>query len=148
MRTMFCNRLSLGIVAAALCSCSAAATDPYSGAVAGGVGGTAVGAGTGAIIGSVISNGDVGKSALLGAGIGLPVGILAGVAYTNTVQNNKISDNNEMIQANHERIRQQQHELDYLRNDIRDDSSSRAVNPDPESIQYQYRGPSLGNPRR
>lgn len=132
----------------ALSACSSAGTSVYQDAAVGGVGGAAIGAGTGAIIGSTIKNGAVGKSALLGGAIGLPVGILAGVAYTNYAQNGEIADNKARIDANREHILQQERELDYLRNGMRDDSSSKTVNPDQERIEHQYQGPTLGNPFR
>lgn len=132
------------LLALSACATSETATN----ATAGGLMGTAAGAGTGAIVGSVISNGDVGQSALLGGAIGLPVGILAGVAYSNHSQSVAIEDNQERIINNKLHIMQQDRELDYLRNKIRDDSSSKTVQPDPSEIEYEYLGPSLGNPYR
>lgn len=128
--------------------CSSAGTNVYQDAAVGGVGGTAVGAGTGAIIGSVISNGSVAKSALLGGAIGLPVGILAGVAYHNASVSGEIADNQEQIRMNREIILERERELEYLRGKIRDDSSSKTVNPSQDRIQELYEGPTLGNPYR
>ena len=111
MRSFAAHRISALALMVVLSACSAAQTDPMAGAAVGGVTGAAVGAGTGAIIGASIKNGAVGKSALLGGAIGLPLGILAGVAYTNTTQNNSIAENSETLRANHERMLAQEREL-------------------------------------
>ena len=129
-----------------LSACSSSTTTAN--ATAGGMMGTAAGVGAGAIVGSVISNGDVGQSALLGGAIGLPVGILAGVAYSNYSDSAEIADNTERIIENKQHIIQQDRELEYLRNKIRDDSSTSEVGPDSDDIEYEYLGPSLGNPYR
>ncbi len=148
MRAFSAQRFSALTLLLALSACSAAQSNPYAGAAVGGASGAAIGAGTGAIIGASIKNGAVGDSALLGGAIGLPIGILLGVAYTNSTQSSDIADNAEELKANHERLLAQEREIEYLRNEIRDDSSSRMVNPDRERIEHQYLGPSLGNPRR
>jgi len=62
-----------------LSGCSARMTEgEKDSAIAGGIVGPIVGAGAGAAIGASIANGDIGMSALVGAGVGLPLGI-AGV---------------------------------------------------------------------
>lgn len=137
-----CMRSFLLLGALSLGACS---SEMGTNAAAGGAMGTAAGAGTGAIIGSVISNGDVGESALLGGAIGLPLGILGGVMYTNYSESSQIEENNERIINNREHILQQERELNYMRNKIREDSSSDAVQPDPDLIEHQHLGPSLGN---
>jgi uncharacterized membrane protein YebE (DUF533 family) len=136
------------LTSCALISCAPAGTSTVQDAAVGGLGGAAVGAGTGAIIGSVISNGDVAKSALVGGAIGIPVGIIAGLAFRNASQNGEIADQREAIEENKQHILQQERELEYMRNEIRDDSSSKTVNPGLDRIEHQYNGPSLGNPFR
>lgn len=112
----------------------------------GAVGGSALGAGTGAIIGAVIANGDIASSALLGGAIGLPVGLAIAAAYDynseRTIQEAKDSD----IRRNQSELLARQRYIDELREELRSDSP--AGNPAEERQEYQYMGPSLGNPYR
>ncbi len=111
-------------------------------AVVGGVTGAAVGAGTGAAIGSAISHGDVGASALLGAGVGLPVGILSAVAIQSMMEKSEIEKNNDIIQANYQYIMTRQREIDELRERLTEDSLR--LTPDKSLRSDIYTGPTIG----
>lgn len=125
-----------------LCSC-AAFEDPYlrDGAI-GGVGAAGIGAGAGALIASNMVNGDVGQSALVGGAIGLPVGIVAGVAYRSYVEQSQLDDYQRKIRENHEYIAGRQLEIDRLRGEIDEDSF--AIEPDTALRSRIYTGPTIG----
>jgi len=124
------------------CGC-AAFDDPYvrDGAV-GGIGAAGIGAGAGALIARNMVNGDIGKSALVGGAIGLPVGIAAGVAYRSYVEQSRLDDNRARILENQEYIIGRQREIDRLRAEI--DEESFAIEPDTSLRGYIYTGPTVG----
>ena len=117
--------------------------DPYvaSGTVGGAVG-AGIGAGTGALIARNMVNGDIAESALIGGAIGLPVGILAGVAYRSYQEQSEVDDNSQMIRENYEYITRRQYEIDRTREAIVEDSF--AIEPDKSLRTYIYTGPSIG----
>ena len=117
--------------------------DPYvaSGTVGGTIG-AGVGAGTGALIANNMVNGDIGESALIGGAIGLPVGILAGVAYQSYQEQSEEDDNSQKIRENYEYITRRQYEIDRTREAIIEDSF--AIEPDKTLRTYIYTGPSIG----
>lgn len=86
--------------------------------------GTAAGAGVGAAIGSAISNGDVAGSAMLGAGVGLVVGVAGTYAYEKIQVHNEIIDNDNSIEANRLQILSAQTELDKRRAEAMADSNN------------------------
>ena len=117
--------------------------DPYvaSGTV-GGAAGAGIGAGTGALVASNMVNGDVAQSALLGGAIGLPIGILAGVAYQSYQEQSQLDDNSQKIRENYEYIKRRQQEIDRTREEINEESF--AIQPDKEMRSYIYTGPTIG----
>lgn len=138
-------RLLALVSAAALCFCGCyQRVDPVArGAAVGGVAGSAVGAGTGALIGAAIAHGDIGASALLGAGIGLPVGMVLGAMYVKMHQDDTIERNEKRIVENRQQILRRHQEIEELRHRLHSDSAD--VHVDEELREYMYQGPSLGN---
>jgi uncharacterized membrane protein len=110
---------------------------------AGGAVGTAAGAGTGAIIGSVIANGDIGASALLGAGIGLPAGLIIGAIYDYYSEESVAERKRDLIKENQAQIFARQREIDALRDQIRYEGPQGL--PDEQLREYHYNGATLGN---
>jgi len=127
-----------------LASCSLFQTSSTTqGATYGGLGGAAVGAGTGALVGTMLTAGDVGASALLGAGIGLPVGAAVGYYYVKNKNEAELRENQRLIDLNHSTIVQRERELTELRERAELDSFTTEID---SSLQDDlYLGPSLGN---
>ncbi|MBN8548008.1 MAG: hypothetical protein J0M12_01695 [Deltaproteobacteria bacterium] len=148
MKTILLKKSLTVVAILALAACSSSSPSATTNVAAGGIMGAAAGTATGAIVGAAISNGNVGQSAALGAGIGIPVGMLAGAMYNEYSDSAAIEDNTMRIIHNKQQILEQEQELESMRNSIREDSSTEAVGPDSEDIEYQYLGPSLGNPYR
>lgn len=121
--------------------------DPYfeSGAV-GGLVGAGVGAGGGALVGSAIANGDVAMSALLGGAVGLPLGILAGVAYRSHQEKSELEKNDEIIRTNYEYIMARQMEIDRLHEALTEDSFR--ILPNKELRSEIYTGSTIGTYNR
>ena len=135
-------RFSFALLLIAGTACSTA-NDPYvESAAIGGVSGTLVGAGTGAAIGAMISNGDIAASALLGAGIGLPVGILAGIAYQNYTEESQLEENNRIIAQNFEYIKAREEKLLSMREEVLSDFQT--IEADTGYRDYYYTGATLG----
>jgi len=102
-----------------------------------------VGAGTGALVGTMLTAGDVGASALLGAGIGLPVGAALGYYYVKNKNEAELKENQRLIDINHSSIVQRERELIELREQAELDSFTIEID---SSLQDDlYLGPSLGN---
>lgn len=126
------------------CSCSTYKSDPVKDAAIGtGVAGTFIGAGAGALIGAAISNGDIGASALLGAGIGLPVGVLAGAWYARSMMDDRLAEYDDTIRRNDEIIESQRKEIDSLRKQT--DYDSRHLDIRMNNMERIHNGPSIGN---
>lgn len=136
-------RIFLGILFILGVSGCALFEDPYvaSGTV-GGVTGAGIGAGAGALIANNMVRGDVGESALVGSAIGLPVGVLAGVAYQAYQEESQLDDNSQKIRENYEYIKRRQQEIDRAREEINEDSF--AIQPDKGMRSYIYTGPTIG----
>jgi hypothetical protein len=111
--------------------------------VTGGVVGAAAGAGTGAIIGSVISNGDIAASTLLGAGLGIPAGLIIGAIYDYYSEESIAERKRDVIQENQAQIFARQKEIDSLREQIRYEGPQGL--PDDQLREYHYNGATLGN---
>lgn len=112
----------------------------------GGVGGAVAGAGLGAGIGAIIANGDIGASALMGTAIGLPVGLVVGYYYSDTLEAQELASYENQINDNHQAISDNQRRIEQLREEIRDDG--RAIQPDENLRDYYYTGSSIGTYRR
>ena len=136
-------KILLGFVALLGVSGCSLFEDPYvtSGTV-GGVAGAGIGAGAGALIAESMVRGDVGESALVGGAIGLPLGILAGVAYQSYKEQRELDDNSQKIRENYEYIKRRQQEIDRTREEISEDSF--AIKPDREMRTYIFTGPTIG----
>ncbi len=136
------KKLIFVVLSALFCfsGCETVRMDTFEGALVG----TAVGAGTGALVGATIKNGDVGKSALLGAGIGLPVGIATSLVTHALYQQTVVKDADEQIEENQRHIFETQRELERIRE--RQKTEIMAKSPDPSTEQILYLGSSLGNP--
>jgi len=124
--------------------CSGSSSD--NAALTGGVTGAAVGAGTGALIGSAMSNGNVGQSALVGGAIGIPVGIVAGLAIHEIGQADDRNELDSAIEKNTDRIVSNQHEIETIRQEVTAEQAS--IHVSDERAGYVYDGPTIGNPRR
>lgn len=142
----YMNRIGVLFCALSLGACSFNVTDPIHTGIAGGAGGAALGAGTGALIGSVISAGDVGASALLGAGVGLPIGAGIGYYYVATKNKRELAALDAEIESNQSIIDSTEAELIEARRIVLDGSYS--LSPDASQREELYTGPTLGNPRR
>lgn len=116
---------------------------PYakSGAI-GGASGALVGAGSGALIGAVIANGDIAASATLGAAIGLPAGILLGVAYQYYTEETELDENNSEIVQNYQYIVERQRQINELREEIAIDYQT--IRVDRRARDQIYVGPTIG----
>lgn len=125
-----------------LCACSGGSSSVVGGGVVGG----AVGAGTGAIIGSVIKNGAVGKSALLGGAIGIPVGMAIAAAIDYNSKESVEQRYIERVKQNQRMIFNQERQLEMWREEVRKNSPKGT--PAEELSENLYLGPSLGNPHR
>lgn len=109
-----------------------------------GFGGAALGAGTGAAFGSLISNGDIAKSAGLGAAIGFPAGIVLSLAadsiwsYRTAEKDysSEITEKQEKIVENNARIEEFRRQADR---EIPSD------NPSSYKRGKIYDGPTYGN---
>ncbi len=101
-----------------------------------------LGAGAGALVGSMISNGDVAKSALLGGAIGIPVGVLAGVAYRSHMEKKALEENEKIIKANYKYITARAVEIERLREKLTEDSFR--IVPDKNLRADIYTGPTIG----
>ncbi len=132
------------VAAALLQACAASSSDDA--ALVGGVTGAAVGAGTGALIGSAMSNGSVGKSALVGGAIGIPAGIVVGVAVHEIGQARERNSLDSAVERNSNRIRQNQEEIEEIRSDVIEEQGT--IRVDDSRAGYAYDGPTIGNPRR
>lgn len=145
MKIQIVKKLAVCLGAVSTIGCSGYTSGPQAGLI-GGIAGAGAGAGIGAIIGEVIDNGDVAKSALLGTAIGLPVGIILGVAYNNYQYNSLVDDNQEIIDENAEVIRAHQARIDELRAQYHDEASQ--IELDESNAATLYDGPTLGQYRR
>lgn len=135
-----------GLTAALLSGCSASSENYASDVAVGSVGGGALGAGTGAIVGSMITDGVIGSSAVLGAGIGIPVGAALGVLYSTYSVDRQLDRNEDLIQGNQRRYLETQQEIDALREQQLLDSKS--IELDENLGEHQYLGNTTGNPYR
>ena len=104
--------------------------------------GTVAGAAIGTAIGAAIEDGDIANSAMLGAGVGLAVGVVGTYAYKKIKIHNQIVGNDEAIEANRNEILAKQSELDSMRAAAIDDS--RDIEFDKSRPQRVYEGPTLG----
>jgi uncharacterized membrane protein YebE (DUF533 family) len=141
------KNLTLIVLLFGVMACSTATVSPLQQqALVGGAVGTVLGAGTGALVGSLIKNGNVGKSAALGAGIGLASGVLAAAAYHEYQEHKEMREYQGRIAANQYYLEDMQMEIGELRQRLQQEADELKLdNPAPS---YQYLGPSLGNPYR
>ena len=77
--------------------------------------GAAVGGGIGAIVGAVITDGVIAESALLGAGIGIPVAIAGKYVYYRYKEDGEIDQNNYIIKENYEVLTEDRKAIDHYR---------------------------------
>lgn len=137
------RRMILSLIICASFSLSACGLNPSEA----GFGGAALGAGAGALVGSVLSNGDIARSAGLGAAIGFPAGILISLAaesmldYHSTARKEK--DFSEEIAENQKKITQNNQELEVLRTEVRNEALSE--NPPSYKRGRVYDGATHGN---
>ncbi len=131
---------SLALTFLSGCSMSKETSDT---ALTWGAGGTVVGAGTGAAIGAAIANGDIATSTLLGAGVGLPVGIAAGLIYHSYRDDRLIEANEKLIKSNQKELGRAQTEIEAYREELFKDSAS--IEVDESMREYRFEGASLGN---
>jgi mannitol-specific phosphotransferase system IIBC component len=125
-----------------LSACSSSQSRYVEPGMTGGAGGAAIGAGTGAIIGSVIANGDIASSALLGAGIGLPVGAALAIYLQQQEDQKELRENDRVINYNKDLIIGREAEIARLKRSVTDDSHSLDLNYGNDSEKL-YLGPSL-----
>jgi hypothetical protein len=86
MRTVRMRASAFFLLALSACSISQTPAGNY---IAAAGGGALAGAATGAAVGGLLSNGDIGKSALLGSAIGLPAGLLLQYLLSDTLGTQK-----------------------------------------------------------
>ena len=128
LKLIFSSFLSISLASCGMLSSSGPSSEIATGAI----GGVAIGAGVGALVGSVIDNGDIAKSAMMGAGAGLAVGMAAGYAYQKIKIENEISDNRSDIESNREEILSKQQELDRMRAAVVEESRGIPVQRGPK----------------
>jgi hypothetical protein len=117
--------------------------DPYvADGTIGGLSGAGLGAGAGALVAMGMENGDIANSSLVGAAVGLPVGILLGVAYRSHIEQKILDENNEKIRQNYQYIMARQQEIEQVREDIREESF--AIEPDRSLKSHIYTGATIG----
>lgn len=100
--------------------------------------GTIIGAGTGAGIGAAISNGDPGKSALLGAAIGLVAGGITGAIVESQDEAKQRQEFIEKVRHNQQDIYNKEREIDILRRQV--ESETPHGLPPQETKKYLYGG--------
>lgn len=147
------NRCSLNIfdfslaalMLAVLVGCAPSPYPDMTHTVVGGTMGTAIGAGTGALIGSSMKDGDVGDSALVGAGVGLASGLALGAAHQSARDQDLIDRTDAQIKANRAFMIRSEVDLRQMREHIRMEGSSIQV----EEVEGQrlYVGPTIGTNR-
>ena len=121
--------------------CSSLSPEQKYGTV-GGVAGTGMGALVGASIGAGLKNGKIAESAMVGAGVGLPAGILLGVGMYRLKTSAEIMINDNHIQSTQAEINQGRLEIEQDRARLLDDATS--VGFINASEKYQYFGATLG----
>ncbi|MGI6680533.1 MAG: YMGG-like glycine zipper-containing protein [Bdellovibrionota bacterium] len=104
----------------------------------GALSGTLIGAGTGAGIGAVISDGDPGKSALLGAAIGLVAGGITGAIVERQDEEKQRREFLERVRHNQQDIYNKEREIDILRQQV--ESEIPHGLPPQETRKYLYGG--------
>lgn len=129
--------LAIGIIALSGCAAS-----QFSKPVSLGTAGTIIGGGAGALVGTLISNGDVGMSAALGAGVGAAAGIIAGY-YVEQEEQAELVRIREEISSQQRDIDARQKEIDALHQRALDESQR--GEPDDSMRGRLYDGPTLGN---
>ena len=77
--------------------------------------GAAIGGGVGAIVGAVITDGVIAESALLGAGIGVPVMIAGKYVYYRYKEDGEVNENNYIIKENFEALSENRQAIDHYR---------------------------------
>ena len=107
------------------------------GAIAGG----ALGAGTGALIGSQIPNGVVAASAITGAVVGVPAGIILAVGYAQYQKGAALREARGQVEDNEAMIEQRNQQIDQLRQELTEESFT-AQTEDGDSDRL-YPGPTL-----
>jgi hypothetical protein len=107
-----------------------------------GLAGGALGAGSGALIGSVIKDGNVWKSAGLGALIGVPTSLAVSKYYTDYVEEKKLREEQQLIVDQQQEIFSNERKLERLRNQTFNDSS---VELDESRRNVQFDGETLGS---
>lgn len=125
-----------------MASCSTlkreAGKDPVTDGLVGGL----AGATAGGLTGAVIANGDVAASALLGAGIGVPAGILMGMAYQWYFVERVYERNKDVLEENEMTLARNRAIIEEYRKELMAEADN--FQPDPEKKEYLYSGPSLG----
>ena len=133
------------LIIAALASGCVSTPEPYNPGIwgtGGAVAGATIGAGTGAIIGAHIPNGVISASALTGAVIGLPVGILLALEYAEYQRGAELRAVKAQVEENGELIEQRNHDLVRLREKLMNESSLLETNE--ENSEHLYPGTTLG----
>lgn len=136
-RAIVSSVLAIGLIS----GCSSLSREQKYGTV-GGVAGTGMGALVGASIGAGLKNGKIAESAMIGGGVGLPVGILLGVGVARLQSETEIMLNNRQIRAAQGELVQGRSEIEQERAKLLDDATS--VGFVDVSEKYQYLGPTLG----
>lgn len=131
------KKLILSLVIASFTGCTTLQS-MFESIPVGALSGTLIGAGTGAGIGAVISNGDPGKSALLGAAIGLVAGGITGAIVQSQDEETKRKEFIEKVRHNQQDIYNREREIDVLREQVERDIPH--TNPPQETKKYLYGG--------
>ena len=134
--------LALLLLAALTSGCYS--NEPYNSVawgVNGGVAGGVLGAGTGAIIGASITDGVVGASAITGAAIGVPAGIILAVGYAEYQKGAELREARGMVEDNEALIEQRNQQIEQLRQELNEETFS-ATTGDGQTERL-YPGPTL-----
>lgn len=111
------KKIILGFTLVLLSACGVAQT-AFQSAPAGAVTGTALGAGIGAGIGAIIKNGDIGKSSLLGAAIGIAAGGIIGAINKYNSEEEQRKRFLAKVRHNQQEIFDNEREIDILRREV------------------------------
>ncbi|HMO02048.1 MAG TPA: hypothetical protein PKD37_00955 [Oligoflexia bacterium] len=128
------------------CSILDPEASPTSAALAGGLGGAVIGGGIGGVVGSIISNGDIVRSALLGAAIGAPLGVVAARETHSNQVTGLQSENLQKMKSNQMLINSQERDIEDLRALLEADRPVSQIDAQP--TKNPYTGATLGNPIR
>lgn len=146
MKSLLFTLSILGLALGFMTGCTLSRTSPRDMAKAGSVYGGLAGAGSGALIGAVIPAGDVAASALLGTGVGIPVGAVMAYYAVSSENERELSRLDGIIERNEDDLQQKRLEIIEMRRQVYDESA--LIIPDRSRRDSDlYIGATLGRTR-